>query len=67
MKFRPCGHGAVSGFGTLWLWDIYRTATLARGTPSLRLTKEKDNLLLVSVEGAALLGVDEVVPTSCQH
>jgi uncharacterized protein YjiK len=34
---------------------------------ALRSTKEKDSLLLVSVESAALLGVDEVVPVYCQH
>jgi hypothetical protein len=38
-KFQPFGHDSVDGFGTLW-WDIYRTASFARGTSSLHITKE---------------------------
>ena len=42
-------------------------ATLARGTSKRSFNKRK-HLLLVAVKGAALLGVDEVVPVACgQH
>jgi hypothetical protein len=41
-KLKQYSQGSVDSFGTLW-WDIYRTASLARGTPSLGSTKEKQS------------------------